>query len=102
MKLGFAFHFTRLSTYLLFSNHGGMYWHRNHGRYVSRASTRDNSRHVILSAATVRPAEFAAQLNVSLMNGWGIVRTIVDMCMKHPDGKYLLIKDPNKASLRHI
>jgi translation initiation factor 3 subunit D len=25
MKLGFAFHFTRLSTYLLFSNHGGMY-----------------------------------------------------------------------------
>lgn len=69
----------------------------NFCRYVSRASTRDNSRHVILSTATMRPAEFAAQLNVSLMNGWGIVRTIVDLCMKHPDGKYVLIKDPNKV-----
>ena len=45
----------------------------------------------------MRPNEFAAQLNMSLMNGWGIVRTIVDLCLKHPDGKYVLIKDPNKV-----
>lgn len=45
----------------------------------------------------MRPNEFAAQLNMSLMNGWGIVRTIVDICLKHPDGKYVLIKDPNKV-----
>ncbi|KIM21029.1 hypothetical protein M408DRAFT_333699 [Serendipita vermifera MAFF 305830] len=68
--------------------------------YVSRASTRDNSRHVILSTATMRPSDFAAQLNVSLMNGWGIVRTIADLCLKHPEGKYVLIKDPNKAVVR--
>ncbi|KAG8810934.1 hypothetical protein FRC17_002702 [Serendipita sp. 399] len=68
--------------------------------YVSRANTRDNSRHVILSTATMRPSEFAAQLNVSLMNGWGIVRTIIDLCFKHPDGKYVLIKDPNKPVIR--
>ncbi|KAG8871266.1 hypothetical protein FRC20_010789 [Serendipita sp. 405] len=68
--------------------------------YVSRANTRDNSRHVILSTATMRPSEFAAQLNVSLMNGWGIVRTIVDLCFKHPEGKYVLIKDPNKPVIR--
>jgi hypothetical protein len=45
----------------------------------------------------MRPTEFAAQLNVSLANGWGIVRTVTDMCMKMPEGKYVLIKDPNKV-----
>lgn len=66
-------------------------------RYISRANPRDNSRHVILNTATMRPSEFAVQLNVSLANGWGIVRTIVDLCLKHPEGKYVLIKDPNKV-----
>jgi translation initiation factor 3 subunit D len=45
----------------------------------------------------VRPTDFAAQLNVSLANGWGIVRTVTDLCMKMPEGKYVLIKDPNKV-----
>lgn len=66
-------------------------------RYVSRANPRDNTRHVILSTASMRPADFAGQLNVSLVNGWGIVRTVTDLCMKMPEGKYVLVKDPNKA-----
>jgi translation initiation factor 3 subunit D len=39
-------------------------------------------------------------MNLSLSNGWGIVRTIVDMCLKREDGKYVLVKDPNKPTLR--
>lgn len=39
-------------------------------------------------------------MNLSLSNGWGIVRTIVDMCLKMPEGKYVLVKDPNKPLLR--
>ena len=66
-------------------------------RYISRANPRDNTRHVILSTASMRPTDFAAQLNVSLANGWGIVRTVTDMCMKMPEGKYVLVKDPNKV-----
>ena len=66
-------------------------------RYISRANPRDNTRHVILSTTSVRPTEFAAQLNVSLANGWGIVRTVTDLCMKMPEGKYVLVKDPNKV-----
>lgn len=69
-------------------------------RYVSRANPRENSRHVILSTSTVRPLDFASQLNVSLANGWGIVRTVADLCMKQPEGKYLLVKDPNKPVIR--
>ena len=47
-----------------------------------------------------KPREFAAQMNLNLANGWGIVRTIVDMCLKMPEGKYVLLKDPNKQVVR--
>ncbi|KAJ4479007.1 eukaryotic translation initiation factor 3 subunit D [Lentinula aciculospora] len=68
--------------------------------YVSRSNPRDAARHVILSTASMRPTDFAAQLNVSLNNGWGIVRTVADLCMKMPEGKYVLVKDPNKPLIR--
>ncbi|OCH94276.1 eukaryotic translation initiation factor 3 subunit 7 [Obba rivulosa] len=68
--------------------------------YISRANPRDNTRHVILSTTSVRPTDFAAQLNVSLANGWGIVRTVTDILMKQPEGKYVLVKDPNKPVIR--
>lgn len=67
--------------------------------YVSRANPRDNTRHVILSTASMRSLDFAAQLNVSLANGWGIVRTVADLCLKMPEGKYVLVKDPNKVCI---
>ena len=31
-------------------------------------------------------------------NAWGILRCIIDTCMKLPDGKYLILKDPLKVS----
>ncbi|GJJ07209.1 hypothetical protein Clacol_001409 [Clathrus columnatus] len=68
--------------------------------YVSRANPKDKWRHSILSIFTLKPTDFASQLNVSLPNGWGIVRTITDLCMKYPDGKYVLIKDPNRSVIR--
>ncbi|KAG5219936.1 Eukaryotic translation initiation factor [Salix suchowensis] len=70
--------------------------------YISRANPRDPSRHVILSTASMRPTDFAGQLGVSLVNGWGIVRTVTDLCMKMPEGKYVLVKDPNKVSENSI
>lgn len=39
-------------------------------------------------------------MNLSLNNGWGIVRTIADMCLNRGDGKFVLVKDPNKSILR--
>ncbi|KAF5583778.1 eukaryotic translation initiation factor 3 subunit D [Fusarium pseudocircinatum] len=42
------------------------------------------------------------QMNLSLSNGWGIVRTIADMCLssESQDAKFVLVKDPNKSILR--
>ncbi|KAI9819538.1 MAG: hypothetical protein M1827_006987 [Pycnora praestabilis] len=68
--------------------------------FVSRATPKSNDRHVILGVVGYQPRKFADQMNLSLSNGWGIVRTIVDMCMKMPEGKYVLVKDPNKPVLR--
>jgi translation initiation factor 3 subunit D len=49
---------------------------------------------------TNKPREFAAQMALNLNNGWGIVRTIVDMVLRMDEGKYVLVKDPNKPVLR--
>lgn len=41
-------------------------------------------------------------MNLSLSNGWGIVRTIADMCLhsENENTKFVLVKDPNKSILR--
>jgi translation initiation factor 3 subunit D len=40
------------------------------------------------------------QINLGIPNIWAILKTIVDLCYKQADGKYLLVKDPNKPILR--
>lgn len=69
-------------------------------RFVTRANPKANDRHVVLGVIGWKPRDFAAQMNLSVSNGWGIVRTIVDMCMEREEGKYVLVKDPNKPVLR--
>jgi translation initiation factor 3 subunit D len=71
-----------------------------HYSFISRANPRTPNDHVILGVLGYKPREFANQMNLNLSNGWGIVRTIVDMCLKSPEGKYVLVKDPNKSLLR--
>lgn len=47
--------------------------------FVSRANPKSAESHVILGVVGYKPREFAAQMNLNLSNGWGIVRTIVDL-----------------------
>ncbi|KAI4224830.1 MAG: hypothetical protein L6R40_008412 [Gallowayella cf. fulva] len=68
--------------------------------FVSRTTPKSNDRHVILGVMGYDPRKFAEQMNLNLNNGWGIVRTIVDMVRSMKDGKYVLVKDPNKSLLR--
>ena len=67
---------------------------------MSRATPRSNDKHVILGVIGWKPRDLANQMNLSLSNGWGIVRTIADMCLKREEGRYVLVKDPNKPILR--
>ncbi|KAH8330872.1 hypothetical protein KR067_008464 [Drosophila pandora] len=68
--------------------------------YVSRVTPRDHLRHVILGTQQFKPQEFATQINLNMDNAWGILRCLVDIVMKQPDGKYLIVKDPNKPMVR--
>ena len=68
--------------------------------FVSRVNPRSNDKHVILGVIGWKPRDFANQMNLSLSNGWGIVRTIADMCLRRNEGKFVLVKDPNKSILR--
>uniref|UniRef100_A0A023FAQ3 Eukaryotic translation initiation factor 3 subunit D n=1 Tax=Triatoma infestans TaxID=30076 RepID=A0A023FAQ3_TRIIF len=68
--------------------------------YVSRVHVRDSSKHVILGTQQYKPAEFATQIKLNMDNAWGILRCIIDICMKQRDGKYLIMKDPNKPLIR--
>ena len=67
--------------------------------FVSRVSPRDRGRHVILGSAVFKPKEFAGQMNVQIGNGWGILKAFVDLVYKMDDGKYVMVKDPNKVIL---
>ena len=69
-------------------------------RFVSRVNPKSANDHVVLGVLGYKPREFASQMNLNLNNGWAIVRTFVDMVMREPDGKYVLVKDPNKPTLR--
>lgn len=68
--------------------------------YVSRVHPRDHFNHVILSVIGYKPRDFAAQINLNTANMWGIVKSIVDLCMKLKEGKYVLVKDPAKPQVR--
>ena len=43
---------------------------------------------------------FATQINLNVANSWGVLKTIVDLCLGLEEGKFLLMKDPNKDVLR--
>ncbi|VDN60024.1 unnamed protein product [Dracunculus medinensis] len=68
--------------------------------YVSRVNVRNSANHVILGTQQYKPSEFATNITLNLDNAWGILRCMIDHCMKQPPGKYLLLKDPNKPSVR--
>ena len=72
----------------------------NSFRFVSRANPRSANDHVILGVLGYKPRDFASQMNLNLANGWGIVRTIVDMVRQMDDGKFVIVKDPNKSVIR--
>jgi Eukaryotic translation initiation factor 3 subunit 7 (eIF-3) len=65
--------------------------------YVSRVHVKDSAKHAILGVQQFKPAEFAQQINLNLDNAWGIMRCIIDLCMRQKEGKYLIMKDPNKV-----
>ncbi|XP_050364132.1 eukaryotic translation initiation factor 3 subunit D-like [Argentina anserina] len=68
--------------------------------YVSRVHPRDHFNHAILAVNGYKPKEFSAQINLNQASMWGIVKSIVDLCLKLKEGTYVLVKDPSKPQVR--
>ena len=68
--------------------------------YISRANPLDPYRHVILGTSWFKPRDLAMQMAYSMPNGWGIVRTIIDVVRQSPAGRFVLLKDPNRTVVR--
>ena len=68
--------------------------------YVSRTAVNNSFQHVILGTQSFKPKEFANQINLNLINIWGIIKMFCELLNKKEDGKYILMKDPNKPTIR--
>ncbi|KAI0979710.1 hypothetical protein GJ496_004975 [Pomphorhynchus laevis] len=68
--------------------------------FVSRIHPKDPTRHVIRGVHTFSPSEFGKQMNLNMDNAWGIVRWVVDFLSQQTDGKYVIVKDPIKPTIR--
>ncbi|KAL2920267.1 hypothetical protein HK105_200337 [Polyrhizophydium stewartii] len=69
--------------------------------FVSRTNPRDRKRHAILGSVIFKPDDLASQINLDIGSGWGIVKAFTDLCFaKLANGKYVLLRDPNKPMLR--
>jgi translation initiation factor 3 subunit D len=68
--------------------------------YVSRVAANNPHSHVVLATQTFKPEQFAQQINMDKQNMWGIIKMLVELMQRQPDGKYVLLRDPNKAVVR--
>merc|ERR1711964_304924 len=66
--------------------------------FVSRANPKTNDKHVILGVVGWKPRYFAQQMNLSLSNGWGIVRTIADIVFSVRRASTFLSRTPTSRS----
>mmetsp|Transcript_24860 Transcript_24860/g.35068 ORF Transcript_24860/g.35068 Transcript_24860/m.35068 type:complete len:609 (+) Transcript_24860:141-1967(+) len=68
--------------------------------FVSRQTPKNAYDHCILATQFYRPKDFATQITLSEGTMWAMIRMFIQLLQKHPEGKYVLMRDPNKALLR--
>jgi len=68
--------------------------------FVSRVSKNNAYEHAILATQFSRPKDFAAQITLSEHNMWGIIKMLIDLFQKQPEGKYVLMREPNRPVVR--
>jgi len=66
--------------------------------YVSR-QTNNANKHSILTVQQYKPIEFTTHITSSAENMWGIITALINLLLQHPEGKYVLLKEPNEEIL---
>lgn len=68
--------------------------------FVSRVAKNNAYEHAILATQFSRPTDFATQITLNVGNMWGIIKMLIDLFQKQPEGKYVLMREPNKAIVK--
>ncbi len=68
--------------------------------FVSRVVPKNAYDHQILATQFYRPKDFAAQITLNEGNMWGIMRMFISLFKDQEEGKYVIMRDPNKAVLK--
>jgi len=68
--------------------------------FVSRTSPKNAYEHVVLATQTYRPTDFAKQITLNQGTMWGIMRLFIKLLEDQPEGKYVIMRDPNRAIVR--
>lgn len=68
--------------------------------FVSRENFSKTKSHELFYVHSFRTPELAVHLNLNYQNCWGVFRSIVEHLRQCSEGKYLLIRDPNKLVIR--
>ena len=62
-----------------------------------------NDKHVILGVVWMEATRFRFSNELELIKRLGVsFATIADMCLQREEGKYVLVKDPNKQNLETV
>jgi translation initiation factor 3 subunit D len=67
--------------------------------FVSRTNPKNATEHVILGTQFYRPSDFAQQITLQESQMWSMFRMFVALFQKQEDGKYVLMRNPNKPIL---
>lgn len=70
--------------------------------FLMRANSSDNTNHLIVGTSQYKPQDFAARtINLNMKNCWAILRSLIGLFDGQPDdSKFVILKDPNKDSLK--
>jgi translation initiation factor 3 subunit D len=68
--------------------------------FVSRVTPKVAHEHVILATQFYRPKDFAQQITLNEGQIWAMLRMFVNLFKKQGEGKYVLMRDPNKPVVR--
>lgn len=68
--------------------------------FVSRNKKTDRHNHSIMATQFYKPVELATNMTLTLQNMWGIIKMFADKFLSLEDGKFVIMKDPNKPIVR--
>ena len=68
--------------------------------YVSRVARNNPYEHTILATQFFKPQDLATQIALNVSNVWGIIKMLCELLLSQEDGKFVLLKDPNKPTVR--